>query len=872
MKHIGHNKLKHIGHKENMMNRRPQFLVAVTLVLMLGNLVSFGQDSYKPHDFDRADEADDLNRELWDFARKTPYAEMLSYVEAAQRASQAKQTAEVELPNGWRITPAGRQAEVGRLPYEAVQFAGRLVVLDTGYYFREPQEVSIVDIASGRVEKTLKINSLFPSAVAGPDGDLYVSGGFDQKVYRVNRQFEIARDYAVDGFAGGLAQIGPQQLAVGYMAAKAADGNYVGGKLAILNTATGKIERVKDIGYFPYAVRYLNGLLYVTLLGENKLLIFDTQLKLIKSLATGRTPQEMCTDGQNLYVANTGSDSLSIIDLRRNVTTGSFNVAENGSRFGRTPTSCAVDGNRLYVSLAGVNALAVLNKITGQQLGLVPTGWYPTKVLSDLGNLFVLNAKGIRARRPNPDGPQPVPNSRNTSYVLNLLKGTVSIISKTDLARNMASWTSLVQSGSPLFGLKEGFNLPVRHIFYIIKENRSYDQVLGDLGRGNGDPKLTIFGEAITPIHHQLAREFVTLDNFYVNGEISVLGHSFTTSGYASPFLEWMGNVAYSSRWKGYPFGTVPAVTSPAYLWDILDDKRVDYRIYGENYFLFTRAYRILVETYGADSVLARKFYDKSMALAAETDRGNQFYQFAKSYYGQAGTRAAAYDLLGKPDFRRGLSHFLIGDESLAQVLEKDTGLRRKFADYLYHYPFNYRSWDLKLSDLDRVQAWKTDFEAQLKSGQVAQLHYIWLPNDHTDGASDNILNPFQFVAQNDAALGRIVETISHSSIWKQSLILVTEDDAQNGPDHVDATRTMAFAVGPHIKRTAVVTDRYDQLSMLRTIELMLGLNPLNLGDRLAVPMFGIFADKPDYGPFAPAKASDKLVDADRDRYERLGR
>ncbi len=273
---------------------RSQLLVTVTLVLVLGSRVVFGQDSYKPHDFDQTDEADELNRELWEFARKTPYEGVRSYVEAAQRASQAKQTAEVVLPNGWRIAPAGRQAEVGRLPYEAVPFAGRLVVLDTGYYFREPQEVSIVDIASGRAQKTLKINSLFPSAVVGPDGDLYISGGFDQKVYRVNPQFDVIRDYAVDGFAGGLAQIGPHHLAVGYMAAKSADGNYVGGRLAVLNTASGKIERAKDIGYFPYAIRYINGLLYVTLLGENKLLVFDAQLKLIKSLAMGRTPQEMC--------------------------------------------------------------------------------------------------------------------------------------------------------------------------------------------------------------------------------------------------------------------------------------------------------------------------------------------------------------------------------------------------------------------------------------------------------------------------------------------------------------------------------------------------------------------------------------------------
>ncbi len=854
------------------MNRRLRVFVAAISLAILTSLAISGQDNYKPHDLDQADEEEDLNRELWEFARKTPYEDILAYVAAAQRASQATQTAEVELPNGWRIAPAGRQVQVGRLPYEAVLFAGHLVVLDTGYYNREAQEVSIVDIASGRVEKTLRINSLFPSAVVGPDGDLYISGGFDQKVYRVDRQFKMVREYAVDGFAGGLAQIGPQQLVVGYLAAKAANGNYVGGKLAILNTGSGKIEQAKDIGYFPYAVRYLNGRLYVTLLGENKLLVFDAQLNQIKTLATGRTPQEMCTDGKTLYVANTGADSLSVIDLRRNVITGSFNLSEKGSRFGRTPSSCSVDGDRLYVTLAGVNAVAVLNRRTGQQVGLIPTGWYPTKVLGDSGQLFVLNAKGIRSRRPNPDGPQPLPNSRLTSYVLSLLQGTVSIIPKSSLDGKMLEWTRQVQSGSPLFSLKEGFNLPIRHIFYIIKENRTYDQVLGDLGRGNGDPHLTIFGEAISPIHHQLAREFVTLDNFFVNGEISVLGHSFTTSGYASPFLEWMGNVAYSSRWKGYPFGTVPAVTSPAYLWDILDDKKVDYRIYGENYFLFTRAYRILVEAYGADSVLARKFYDKSVSAAAETDRGNQFYQFARSYYGQASTREAAYELLGKSDFRRGLSQFLAGDESLAQAIGKDKSLRLKFADYLYHYPFNYRSWDLKYSDLDRVLAWKTDFGAQLKSGQVAQLHYIWLPNDHTDGSSDTILSPYQFVAQNDAALGYIVETISHSPIWRQSLILIEEDDAQNGPDHVDANRTVAFAVGPNIRRSAVVSDRYDQLGVLRTIELLLGLNPLNLRDQLAVPLFSVFADKPNYQPFVPTKTSEKLVEADRERYRRLVR
>lgn len=853
-------------------------VVSVLLVMVFVGLPANAQrqlsdkpkDEEKQRDFDQPEEEDDLNRELWEFGKKTPYADVLPYIASAQRASAATQKAEIELPNGWRISPAGVQVEVGRLPYEAIMFAGRLVVLDTGYYLNEDQAVSIVDTQTNLVVKTLRLHSLFPSAVVGLDGDLYISGGFDQKVFRVDREFKLVREYPVAGFAGGLAAIDANHLAVGYMAVKNAAGNYTTGKLAILNTESGKIERETNVGYFPYTVRYLGGKLFVTVLGENKLRIYDPQLKEIGELALGLTPQEMCTDGARLYVTNTGSDTLSVVDVKRTRLLAPINVAQKGSRFGRTPTSCAVEGNRLYVTLAGINAVAVLDKRSRKQIGLVPTGWYPTKVLGDERNLMVLNAKGIRARRPNPKGPQPVGNSREGDYVLTLLQGTVSVVPKNEIARKLPAWTRQVETGSPIFSLKEGFKLPVRHIFYIIKENRSYDQVLGDLGRGNGDPKLTLFGKDISPIHHQLATDFVTLDNFFVNGEISVLGHSFTTSGYASPLLEWLGNVRYSGRWPAYPFGTVPAVTSPAYLWDKLDEKGVDYRIYGENYFLFTRAYRILVEHYGAESELARKFYAKSVISASATDRGNEFYQFARNFYGQANTRDSAYQLLGKPEFVHPLSVFLTGDDSVEQALRKDEILRRKFADYLYHYPFNYRSWDLRVSDLDRVKAWKTDFEVQLKAGKVAQLHYLWLPNDHTDGANEKILNAFQFVAQNDAALGRIVETISHSPIWRESLILVEEDDAQNGPDHVDATRTLAFAIGPYVKRGQVVSDRYDQLSVLRTIEVLLGLNPLNLGDRLAVPMFGIFTNQPNFAPFVAVKPSDRLVEADLERYRQL--
>jgi YVTN family beta-propeller protein len=838
-------------------------LLAFFLLLTLIPILAVAQERVA----DDPDDEEDLNRELWEFASQTPYDQILSYVAQAQKESRATVKAEVELPNGWRLAPAGVQVPVGRLPYEAVLFAGKLVVLNTGYYYREPQVVSIIDPQTTQVIKTITLNSLFPSAQVGLDGDLYISGGFDEKVLRLDKEFNV-REYKVGGFAGGLATLDAEHLAVGYMTTKNPKGAFVGGKLAILNTASGKVEKEVSVGYFPYAVRHIGGKLYVSLLGEDKLLVYSRTLELLRTLSLGRTPQEMCSDGRRLFVVNTGSDDLTVVDTRTNGLRRTIRLAAPGSRFGTTPTSCTVSGRRLYVTLAGTNAVAVLDLASGRQLGLIPTGWYPTKVIADDDHLFVVSAKGIRTRRPNPNGPQPTAASRIPGYVLNLLQGAVSVISKGELDKNAAVWTRTVKAGAPLFDPRAGFKLPIRHIFYIIKENRTYDQVLGDLGRGNGDPKLTLFGESIAPVHHKLARDFVTLDNFFVNGEISVLGHSFTTSGYASPFTEWLGNNSYAARWKGYPFGTVPAVASPAYLWDILDNRGVDYRIYGESYFLFTRAYRIIAEYYGRDSELAKKFYDTSMVAASGGDRGNEFYELTLPYYGQASTRQGALKLVENETFMRALSKFLLGDESLARAIAKPgtEALKARLADYLYHYPFNYRSWDLKYSDLDRVKAWKTDFETQLKLGRVAQLHYIWLPNDHTDGANSKVLDPFQYMAQNDAALGRMVEIISHSPIWKESLILVEEDDAQNGPDHVDATRTVALVAGPFVKRGVVVSDRYDQLSMLRTIELLLGLKSLNLGEQMAVPMWGIFTNQPNFEPFVRGASSSRLSEADRAR------
>jgi YVTN family beta-propeller protein len=819
--------------------------------------------------FDRAEDEEDLNRELWEYVKGTPYESALRYVAAAQARAQAARVAEAALPTGWKLAPAGRQVELGRLPYEAVPFAGRLVVLNTGYYSREPQELSVVDTATARVEKTLKLNSLFPSAVEGPGGDLYVSGGFDSKVFRIDRRFDVAREYAVAGFAAGLARVDDRRVAVLYLAGKDEKGNYVAGRLAILDADSGKIERDAEVGYFPYSVRFVGGRFYVAVLGENVLRVFDTQLKQLGEIPTGRRPQEMCVDGRSLYVVSTDSDELTVVDTARDLAASTIHTNLRGSPFGTAPTSCAVSGRRVYVTLSGMNAVAVFDKETRKQLGLIPVGWYPTKAVVSGSDLLILNAKGLRPRRPNPRGPQPVGGVLD--YVLTLLKGSLSILPTTDIdATHTAAWTRQVLAGAPTFDARRGFKLPVRHVFYIVKENRSYDQVFGDLARGDGDSSLTLFGRDITPNHHALSEAFVTLDDFYADGEISVLGHSFTTSGYASPFLEWLGNAAYSGRYRGYPFGMVPSATSPAYLWDSLDDARVDYRIYGENYYLYTRAYRIITETTGQRSELARKFYARTMRLASDVDRGRVFYDFAHTYAGRADTPADATRLLSDAKFTSGLSDFLVGDDTLARALQSNATLRRRFAEYLTRYAFDYRSWDLTHSDLDRFAAWRADFERRVKAGTLPRFNYLWLPNDHTNGADTKIRTPQQFVAQNDAALGLIVETISRSAVWRDSLILVEEDDAQNGPDHVDATRIVALAAGPYVKRGALVHDRYDQLSALRTVELLLGLRPLNLNDRMAVPMFSVFNARPDTKPYAAPRPSASLSDADRARYMEL--
>ena len=867
-------------------------------------------------DFDAPGDMDDLSRQLWTTGRRAlPYDAAVRYARRMQRRTEAHagvdaRAGAAELPTGWAIAPAGTQLPTGRLPFEAVAFAGRVVVLNTGYYPGEPQPLTVVDArAAGRATtRTIPLGALYPAARVGGDGALYVSGGDDRAVWRVDTAF-AARKLPVGGYAAGLAPLdaaafGPGRLAVAYLVATDSTGPTGAGRVALLNAATGRVEAELPAGHYPTAVESVGDRVYVLATGDHALRVYarDTTrggaLALRRTLAVGRSPVATCRWGEGagarLFVVNSGSDDLSIIDLARDSVVGTIPVrfrdpgatgapagldrASPGAipHAGSAPTSCTLAGGRLYVTLATANAVAVFDTTrfaSGDPApsGYIPTGWYPTRVLAVGDSLWTLSAKGVRPRRPNPNGPQPDSlRPGGPDYVLTQLQGALGVLPLAAVDTGLAAWTRVVRAGSPLTAPATGVALPIRHIFYIVRENRSYDQVMGDLGRGDGDPTLTLFGRDATPAAHALAREFVTLDHFYADGEISVLGHSYTTSGYASPLLQWLGNAAYSGRFAGYPFGTAPALFSPAYLWDALEARGTDYRVYGEPYYAATAFWRLVTARYGEAHPLARAFVAQSGRLTTARDRGAALYRVLAPVVARGRTREGALALLADTGFARGLSRALVGGDALARALASDPALRLDVAAYLAHYAFAYPTWDLSYSDLRRVADWKTEFDADAAAGRVPAFTYLWLPNDHTAGVTRGALTPRHLVAQNDAALARLVETVAASPVWGTSLILVEEDDAQNGPDHVDATRTVALAVGPNVRRGAVVPDRYDQLSLLRTAEVLLGLDPLGIGDALAVPMFGALTPIVDARPWHAPAPSRWLTPDDRARYDAL--
>jgi hypothetical protein len=483
---------------------------------------------------------------------------------------------------------------------------------------------------------------------------------------------------------------------------------------------------------------------------------------------------------------------------------------------GMTPSALAADkqGQRLYIACSDANAIAVadISAPRSRVMGFIPTGWYPTAVRSLPGDLLAIaNGKGLGSH-PNPNGPNPARHAavafqgekqvRADEYVAHIQTGTVGLV-PAPTPDQMRNFTQTVLENSPYrddliygpindaqearFSRMQEHESPIRHVIYIIKENRTYDQVLGDMAQGNGDKSLVLFGEQVTPNLHQLARDYVLYDNFYENADVSADGHNWASAAIAPDYTMKLWPNKYADRAKNYDFeGGEPANSPPAgYLWNNALQAGITIRNFGE--------------------------WVTNIPLKQVT-----------------GTRQVAH----------------VNDLALANYTD-----------------MNFRSFDLEYSDLDRakefIREWK-EFEAK---HEAPQLIILRMPNDHTQGAKAGALTPLAYNAQNDYGMGMIVEAVSHSSFWPATAIFVIEDDAQNGPDHVDSHRAPVWVISPYTRRGIVDSTMYNQASVLRTMEMILGLRPMTHFDAAARPMFGSFSEQADTRPYTALQPKISLTD-----------
>ena len=753
------------------------------------------------------------------------------------------------LPNHWSLRPVGKQVELGDFPINiAVHPGGRFAaVLHSGY---GPQEIVVVDIPSAVVVSRTDVHEAFYGLEFSQDGrQLFCSGAGDEVVHSyafqqgslTNHHPIKLRDAKLRAVPAGLAVDGAgKRLFVANLWAdrvtrvdllpqpKVAD-IPLGPNVAPLSTAP-----VKEAGdfdtdaaskrefatmyhagpddAFPYACRLdePRQRLYVSLWAQSAVGVIDLKSEqLVARWPTQEHPCEMVLSrsGKLLYVATSSRNTVTVLDtesgqIREIIWAALYPKALPGS----TPNSLALspDEKTLFVANADNNTVAVFDVEQpgkSRSLGFIPVGWYPTsvRVMPDGKHLLVANGKGLTPKA-NPLGPQPgVSRStdKEVQFIGGMFQGTLSIIdlpSRQDFVGQLVAYTAQAYRGSPLkrdgsvtaprpadnpIPLQPGKSSPIKYCIYIIKENRTYDQVLGDLPQGNGDPKLCLFPERVTPNLHQIARQFVLLDNFYADAEVSADGHEWSMGAYATDFVEKMWPLNYGhNRTKKFPFPAEGffSVAFPAsgYLWDRAREAGVSYRSYGEFVTPFTSS--------NAPSITRVK------SLQGHIDPG-------------------------------------------------------------------YHGWDLAYSDVKRAQRIVAEVKRMEAEGDMPRLQIIRLPGDHTHGTTSGWGTPAAYVADNDLAMGQIVEAVSHSKFWSQTAIFVVEDDAQNGPDHVDAHRTTAYVISPYTKRNAVDSTMYSTTSMLRTMELILGLQPMSQFDAAAIPMFNSFQATPDLRPYQAVPA-----------------
>jgi len=736
---------------------------------------------------------------------------------AAQETKDDLLKKKVLLPNGWTLTPAGDALQLGDLPLNiAVSPSGRFAAVTNNG--QSTQTIQLIDVNEQRVLDSVIIPKSWLGLKFSTDGKyLYASGGNDNRILRYAVRTEAGKPRLVLDDSILLGKKWPEKISPAgididdkrgllYVVTKENNSLYV------VDLASRSVLRRLDLGGEGYTCLLSRDRkeLFITCWGCDRLLIYDTQNGTITGqIAVGDNPNDICLtkNGRWLFVANANDNSVSVIDVREKKVVETLNAALYANSLpGSTTNALALSGDEktLYVANADNNCLAVFDVSrpgAGRSRGFIPVGWYPTAVRVIGGKIWVANGKGFTSMA-NPLGPNPAKRRQEVNYqhgdqhkipkvqyIAGLFKGTMSIIPEPN-DQQLGQYSQLVyrntpyakdselvstgEAGNPI-PMKVGDRSPIKYVFYFIKENRTYDQVLGDVNEGNGDTSLVLFGRRITPNQHAIVQEYALLDNFYVNAEVSADGHNWSMGAYATDYLEKTWPTSYGNRGGGYDAEGNRAIANNkgGFIWDDCRRAGVSYRSYGE-------------------------FEDD-----------------------------------GKPHLECLKGHICPG----------------------------FTGWDLTVMDTTRFSQWKKDFDSLLAAGALPQLNVIRIGNDHTAGLRRGSPTPFAYVADNDLAAGEFVEYLSKSPIWKESVVIMLEDDAQNGPDHVDAHRSPVYIAGGLVKHHFVDHTMYSTTSVLRTIELILGIPPMTQYDASSPSMWRCFTSTPDLTAFQALPANVDLRD-----------
>ncbi len=704
----------------------------------------------------------------------------------------------IQLPNGWSLSPVGKSLPLGDLPLNIAVSPSKklLAVTNNG---QSIQSIQLIDAVHHTILDSLDIaKSWLGIAFSQDEKTLYASGGNDNWIleYAIIKNKLSLKDSIKLGDKWPN-KISPTGLTINYLTNTLFVVTKDNNSLYTIDLNSKNITSQIALPAEAYTCLLSSNKkqLYISIWGNKSIVVYDISSKKIsQTYNVGNHPNDLALNkkGNLLYAANAEDNSVSIIDLQKNKVIETLNTA----LYPNAPTGSSAnaltlseDDKTLYIANADNNCLAVFDVSQyGNSIskGFIPVGWYPTSVKVIGKNIFVANGKGFTSHA-NPYGPDPykkrgqlgfqlglLKDAKSTQYIGGLMKGTLSIIQQPTDAQ-LATYSKAVYKNTPYNKEKEllsgaeadnpipqkvGDKSPIKYVFYIVKENRTYDQILGDVKEGNGDPALCLFGENITPNQHALAKEFVLLDNFYVNGEVSADGHNWTLGGYANDYLEKNWVTSYGGRGGGYDAEGTRKIANnkDGFIWDYAKRAGVSYRTYGE---------------------------------------------FADDY------------------------------KANIPVLEN-------------HFCPYYTSWDQSVRDTTRVAQWKRDFDSLYAANALPQLNTLRLINDHTEGLRLGAPSPNAHVAENDLAVGMFVEYLSKHPIWNQTAIFIIEDDAQDGPDHVDAHRTTAYVAGGLVKRNFIDHTMYSTSSMLKTIELILGLQPMSQYDAAATAMWRCFQATPN--------------------------